>query len=92
MANKEYFDRYLPELQTDSLEEFGESDNDCMIKIITNFIRPTTAEDQMLLFKSIDPIWMNNLQHISRMSENDVEEEDDKYYEKVMEMEVSHLI
>ena len=57
MANKQYFDRYLPELQTDTLEEFGESDNDCMIKIITNFIRPTTAEDQMLLFKSIDPVW-----------------------------------
>ena len=57
MANKQYFDRYLPELQTYTLEEFGESDNDCMIKIITNFIRPTTAEDQMLLFKSIDPVW-----------------------------------
>ena len=39
------------------MEDFGESDNDCIIKIITNFIRPTTAEDQMLLFKSIDPIW-----------------------------------
>ena len=29
MANKVNFDRDLPELQTDSLEEFGESDNDC---------------------------------------------------------------
>ena len=57
MANKAYFDRYLPELQTDTLEEFAESDNDCVIKIITNFVRPTTPEDQMLLFKSIDPIW-----------------------------------
>ena len=57
MANKAYFDRYLPELQTDTLEEFAESDNDCVIKIITNFVRPTTPVDQMLLFKSIDPIW-----------------------------------
>lgn len=40
----------------------------------------------------VDRYKMNNLQNISRMSENDVEEEDDKYYEKVMEMEVSHLI
>jgi hypothetical protein len=39
------------------LEEFAESDNDCVIKIITNFVRPTTPVDQMLLFKSIDPIW-----------------------------------
>ena len=57
MANKTYFDKYLPELQTDTLEEFAESDNDCVIKIITNFVRPTTPVDQMLLFKSIDPIW-----------------------------------
>ena len=56
-ANKACFDRYLPELQTDTLEEFAESDNDCVIKIITNFVRPTTPVDQMLLFKSIDPIW-----------------------------------
>ena len=40
----------------------------------------------------VDRYKMNNLQHISRVSENDVEEEDDKHYEKVMEMEVSHLI
>ena len=40
----------------------------------------------------VDRYKMNSLQHISRISENDVEEEDDKYYEKVMEMEVSHLI
>ena len=33
MANKVNFDRYLPELQTDTLEDFGESDNDCVIKI-----------------------------------------------------------
>ena len=57
MANKACFDRCLPELQTDTLEEFAESDNDCVIKIITNFVRPTTPVDQMLLFKSIDPIW-----------------------------------
>ena len=40
------------------------------------------------------PVGFNlcDLQNISRISENDVEEEDDKYYEKVMEMEVSHLI
>merc|ERR1711991_117300 len=40
----------------------------------------------------VDRYKMNNLQNVSRISENDVEEEDDKYYEKVMEMEVSHLI
>ena len=33
------------------------------------------------------------LEQLSRpLLEDDVEEEDDKYYEKVMEMEVSHLI
>ena len=53
MANKGNFDRYLPDLQTDTLEEFGDSDNDRLIKIITDFIRPTTPEDQLLLFKSI---------------------------------------
>ena len=57
MANRIHFDKYLPPLPTDTLEEFGESDNDCVIKIITHFIRPTTAEDQLLLFKSIDPSW-----------------------------------
>ena len=40
----------------------------------------------------VDRYKMNSLQNVSRISENDVEEEDDKYYEKVMEMEVSHLI
>ena len=40
----------------------------------------------------VDRYKMNNLQNISRTTEDDVEEEDDKYYEKVMEMEVSYLI
>ena len=37
MANKSNFDRYIPDLQTETLEEFGESDNDRLIKIITDF-------------------------------------------------------
>ena len=53
MANKSSFDRYIPGLQTETLEEFGESDNDCLIKVMTDFIGPSTPEDQLLLSKSI---------------------------------------
>ena len=35
---------------------------------------------------------MNNLQYTTKQSENEMEEEDDKYYEKVMDMEVSYLV
>ena len=35
---------------------------------------------------------MNNLQYTTKQSKNEMEEEDDKYYEKVMDMEVSYLV
>ena len=40
----------------------------------------------------VDRYKMNNLQHISKLGENDMEEEDDKYYKTVIDMEVSHLM
>ena len=39
----------------------------------------------------VDRYNMNNLQNVSKLGENDLEEDDDKYYETVIQMEVSHL-